>query len=76
MNLPIKTTLKRHYWPDDPNWIIINESVPLGTEYKVLGFEKLTIINFELGRKRSSVPCYLVQRGNEDPGYIPTVCFE
>ena len=69
--------LVRYSFPDDPDWVIIEESVPLGTIYKVLGVAKdITITNENLNKSKV-VDCYIVLRdGDYMPGYMPADLLE
>jgi hypothetical protein len=67
--------LVRHTFPDRPDWEIIGRHVPLGTKYEVLGYEsRASIMNLITGETRN-ISLYLVG-GNEDIGWLPTICFE
>lgn len=70
--------LVRHSLPDRPDWIIIDESVPLGTRYEVMGFASIDtglILMNELTKEKRPVEDYLL-KGNNSMGYLPTGCFE
>ena len=76
--------LIRHNFPDRPDWIVINEAVPLGTRYEVIGYDsRFTIVNF-ISHEMKPVEVYLLKvdiaknqlRGNESVGWLPTICFE
>lgn len=67
--------LVRHNFPDRPNWILISESVPLGTKFEVLGYDAhymIGNINFDEVRE---IEVYLLS-GHGDIGWLPAVCFE
>lgn len=67
--------LVRHTFPDRPDWIIVEESVPIGTIYEVLGYDRdFLIINEEL-REARPVGAFLL-KGNDSMGWLPSVCFE
>ncbi len=70
------TTLKRHTFKDRPDWVVVNESVPLGTEYQIFGLKAdIYIKRLDTGEERQ-VLCYLVTReGDNHPGYIPCDVF-
>lgn len=70
----MRVKLVSHVLSDDPEWEIIDKSVPIGTEYEVLGFEHMALINLESGKRRT-VQCFLL-RGHGSTGYMPTDCFE
>lgn len=67
--------LVRHTFPDRPDWAVIDESVPLGTVYEVIGYDRdFVIINEELHEIRP-VGAFLLL-GRSGTGWLPTVCFE
>ena len=67
--------LVRHTFPDRPDWVIIEESVPLGTVYEVLGYDRdFLIVNEEL-REIRPIGAFLLSRDNE-MGWLPSICFE
>lgn len=73
MTLIVK--LISHTFPDDPNWIIVEKHVPLGTTYEVFGYHRDGhIANDELGKIRKT-DLYLLS-GNNGFGWLPTACFE
>lgn len=72
--MTMKVRLVRHTFIDEPDWEVVSESVPLGTEYEVLGYQRMTIINLDTKRHKV-VPCYLI-RGNGSEGWMPTDCLE
>lgn len=67
--------LVRHSFPDRPDWLIVDESVPLGTRYEVIGYNRdMTILNATLKEARE-IDAYLLA-GNGGVGWLPTICFE
>lgn len=68
--------LVRHSFPDDPNWIIVNPKVPIGTKYRVIKHYPTgaVLVSKETGMERA-VEVYLLE-GNNDTGYLPCICFE
>jgi hypothetical protein len=72
--------LIRHTFSDDPAWELIRDDVPLGALYEVHGFDRrISVTNVELQRRRTDVPCYLVQRldaPSAGRGWIPCDVFE
>ena len=72
----MRVKLSRHALEDRPDWIIIDQTIPLGTEYDVLGFDDaLTLKNPLYGTR--SVKCYLVIREGGGPaGWLPAGCFD
>lgn len=67
--------LVRHTFPDRPDWVIIEESVPIGTVYEVLGYDRdFVIINEQLHEIRP-IGAFLVKREDE-AGWLPAICFE
>ena len=66
--------LQRRTFLDDPDWILVFDEVPLGTEYEVIGFDRLTILNLDT-KKHRVVECYLVI-GHGDIGYLPVDLFK
>lgn len=67
--------LVRHNFPDDPDWFVVNPTVPLGTRYEVVGYRSdIVIHNFTTGKTRP-VEVFLLD-GNGDIGYMPTICVE
>lgn len=70
----MKVRLARYALPDRPDWPLINESVPLGTEYEVLGYRAdMEVVNPTHGRLRC--PCFYLD-GNGSVGFLPAGCFE
>jgi hypothetical protein len=72
-------TLLRRTFKDRPDWVLINEDVPLGTNYQIYAFrpEGITIINIETKEERP-VMCYLARRmdiPDDLPGYLPVDVF-
>ncbi len=71
-----KLTLIRHTHPDIPEWTIVEERVPLGTEYMLLGYA----MDLELSNPYYGdviVDAYFVCReGALEPGYLPTFLFK
>lgn len=69
-------TLIRHTHPDHPTWEIINDTVPIGTTYEVLGFrEGMHLSNAEFGEV--IVDAWFVLRpGGGPPGWLPAFCLE
>jgi len=71
----MKVKLIRHTFPDDTAWIIIDETVPLGTEYEVMGYDRdMVMVDGYTGRMKH-VECFLLA-GNGDVGFLPTCLFE
>lgn len=70
----MRVTLVRHTFIDDPSWEIVDKSVPIGTEYEVIGFDRLTILNLDT-KKHRVVECYLVI-GHGDTGFLPVDLFK
>jgi hypothetical protein len=71
----MKVKLIRHTFPDDKEWIIVDETVPLGTEYEVMGYDRDMIIANGYTGQMKHVECYLLA-GNGDVGFLPTCLFE
>lgn len=69
----IRAKLVRRAFPDRPDWVLVDASVPLDTLYYVLSLEERTgaIVNLETGEERQ-VSCLLVYRPGGSPGWIPT----
>lgn len=71
----MKVKLVRHTFPDRPDWVLIEESVPLGTIYEVIGYDaEVSIYNQELKETRKQDHYIVI--GNGDKGYLPTCVFE
>ena len=67
--------LIRYNLKDAPEWFVINETVPLGTLYEVMGYHKdATMVNLEQGFIKK-IDLYLL-RGNGGEGWLPAECFE
>lgn len=67
--------LVRHTFPDRPDWVIVEKSVPIGTVYEVLGYDRdFVIINEEL-REVRPVGAFFLKR-EDSMGWLPSVCFE
>ena len=68
--------LIRHTFPDDPDWIIVNKTVPIGTRYEVEGYfhDGFRVVNL-ITRETRDVEVYFLV-GNGDKGFLPTICFE
>ena len=61
--------------PNRPDWPIVEESVPLGTVYEVMGYHREAVIfNSELNEAMFTDTYFLV--GNGSAGWMPTICFE
>jgi hypothetical protein len=73
----MKLKLVRHTFPDDPDWIILRENIPIGTEYEMLGYESdMQLWNASMNKTRT-IDCYFVRRLNDDRlGYVPCICLE
>jgi hypothetical protein len=71
----MKVELVRHSFPDRPDWILINETVPLGTRYEVLGYDSRYTIENLLFHEKRNIEVYLL-RENGHEGWLPKVCFE
>lgn len=71
--------LARRSFVDDPTWQLVEDRIPIGAAYIVLGFERgLVLLNLET-KKRRKVDCYLVHRAGDPPttaGYFPCEMFE
>ena len=67
--------LIRHNFPDRPDWLIIEETVPLGTRYEVIGYDRELMISNSLLKEVRAIEAYLVS-GNNGMGWLPTICFE
>lgn len=67
--------LVRHTMPGRPEWPIIQENVPIGTVYEVMGYQRESVLyNTELN-EFVLVPTYFLM-GNKDTGWMPACCFE
>jgi hypothetical protein len=67
--------LIRYTFPDRPDWEVVNKSVPLGTKYEVVGYDRhFRIMNLLTGEIRPVQSYFLV--GNDDSGWMPVDCFE
>ena len=63
-------TLVRHGFIDRPDWIIVSETVPLGTRYKVVSpVKRKGIILNTLTNEKREVDCYLIE-GNGSKGMM------
>lgn len=71
----MQVKLVRYHLPGRPEWLILDESVPLGTIYEVLGYDRDTVLMNDELKEAIPVDAYLV-RGNNDVGWLPTVVFE
>lgn len=68
--------LIRHSFPDRPQWIIIDEDIPLGTEYEVFGYDADMMISSCSMHEVRPVDCFFVQRiDNKERGWLPCICF-
>lgn len=67
--------LVRHTFPDRPDWVLIEESVPVGTVYEVHGYDRDFVVLNEQLREARPISAYLLKRDDE-MGWLPTVCFE
>lgn len=67
--------LVRHTFPDRPDWTIIDESVPLGKIYEVIGYDREFIIVNEQLRAVRPVGAFLL-KDDKETGWLPCVCFE
>jgi hypothetical protein len=67
--------LVRHTFPDRPDWVLIEESVPIGTIYEVYGFDRDFVIMNHLLKEARPISAFLLKR-NDEMGWLPTVCFE
>ena len=73
-----KLTLVRHAHPDVPDWIIVEEGVPLGTEYMLLGYAvdlELSDPYFGTVITDAYFVCRSERRTGDEPGYLPTFLF-
>lgn len=53
--------LIRHNLKHDPTWVIVNESVAIGTLYEVIAYEsKMVLVNHDTG-KWYETPTYYVE---------------
>jgi hypothetical protein len=67
--------LIRHNLKHDPTWVIVNETVAIGTLYEVIAYESsMLLINHETG-KWYNTPTYYVE-GNGGEGFMPCELFE
>ena len=71
----MQVKLVRRTMPGRPDWVILNETVPLGTIYEVVGYDRDTVLVNEELKEAVPMDAYLVI-GNNDMGWLPTVCFE
>jgi hypothetical protein len=70
----MKVELVSHSFPDRPDWILVNEEIPLGTQYELLGYERnATVVNMTTSEARK-IELYLLE-GRESIGWIPAICF-
>jgi hypothetical protein len=67
--------LVRYSFPDRPDWTIIDESVPLGKIYEVIGYDREFIIVNEQLRAVRPVGAFLL-KDDKETGWLPCVCFE
>lgn len=71
----MKVELVSRIFPDDPNWPIIKEEVPLGTQYELLGYDReMKIINSET-KAIKTIEAYFLE-GNGSRGWLPAICFK
>ena len=71
----MQVKLIRHTFPDAQDWIVIDEDVPLGTIYEVMGYDRdMVMVDGNTGRMKQ-VECFLLA-GNGDVGFLPTCLFE
>jgi hypothetical protein len=67
--------LIRHNLKHDPAWVIINETVAIGTVYEIIGYEsKMLLSNPDTGKWYETPAYYLI--GNGGQGYLPCELFE
>ena len=71
----MKVQLVRHSFPDRPDWILIEETVSLGTIYEVMAYSRDFMIINEILREKREIEAYFV-KGNHGEGWLPKVCFE
>ena len=71
----MKDRLVRYHMPGRPDWLILSETVPLGTVYEVLGYDRDTVLFNDDLQEAVQMDAYLV-KGNNDMGWLPTVVFE
>lgn len=71
----LQAILIRHSHPNNPDWVIIDESVPLGTTYECLGFcQDILLASQKFGT--DTVDCLLLKRdGDTGAGWLPQFCF-
>jgi hypothetical protein len=67
--------LIRHTFPDAPDWEVVDTTVPLGTQYEVLGYDRDMVMFDALTGRSKHVECFLLS-GNGDVGFLPTCLFE
>ena len=70
-----RVKLVRHTFPDRPDWLVMDESTPLGTLYYVLDKKDGFILRNLQTNESRPVTCYLLD-GNGDVGWMPIDCFE
>ena len=68
--------LERYTFKDDPEWVIVEENIPLGTIYFILGqASNMTIVNEGL-KKQRIIDVYMVTRdGDNQAGWLPVDVF-
>lgn len=72
----MKAILVRHTHPDIPAWAIVEDSVPLGTTYEVLGFQQRMLLKNPMFGE-VVVDCHFVYRTDGGPpGYLPDFCLK
>jgi hypothetical protein len=71
----MKVKLVRYHLPGRPEWMVLSETVPLGTVYEVFGYDRgFVLVNEELKEAIPMDAYFLV--GNNSEGWLPTVVFE
>lgn len=69
----MKVQLVRHHLKDCPEWDVIDKTVPLGTVYEVIGYDRDFLLAVD--DRMKSVDCFYVI-GNGSFGWLPTCLFE
>lgn len=70
-----KAKLVRYSFPDDENWLVVDESTPLGTTYTIIDEKDGFVLHDKSTGKSRKVKCYLAD-GNGDVGWLPVDVFE
>lgn len=73
------TTLKlvRRTFADRPDWVLVDEGIPIGTVYRMLELpqEGFVVKRLDTGETRELL-AVLVERDGAEPGYMPLEVFE